>query len=81
MENGECVDGGRWCVSCSRYHGILYECPAYPEEIKMDIRYTLERSRRNLSDPEWIAREIEKGTPPEVIMIMRCFAGLPPDAG
>jgi hypothetical protein len=73
--NGKQSENGRWCESCQFEHGPHYECPSYPEEIKAEIRAQSEQFRTNLADPAWIQKELENGTPPEVIAIMRAFGG------
>ena len=49
VEHGGKIIGGiwretRWCAVCNMYHGSLYECEHYPQEIKEEIRQEAEQS-------------------------------------
>ena len=68
------MDGGRYCDACGHEHGDLYICDSYAPELKAQISADSDRFIRNLNDPEWIARQIANGVPPEVIAIMQGLA-------
>jgi hypothetical protein len=72
--------GGRFC-QVHGYHGWLYPCPQYPENVLQEIEEKSEQLRRNLNDPDWIREQIENDIPAEAVIILRVFAGLeePPD--
>lgn len=74
--DGVVYGNGRWCQSCGHDHGTLYYCPDYPAEVRDEILRLSEKHRQNLSDPEWCARQVEKGLPPEGIEIFKALAGL-----
>jgi len=66
----------RWCAVCNAEHGILYPCEYYSEATLAEIKKHTDIFVGQLCDSEWRASQIVKGTPPEVIDIMRFFAGL-----
>lgn len=65
-----------YCEACKHEHGPLYICESYSEERKAEIRMAEATFLANLQDPAWIRSEVEKGTPPEVIAILRAMAGI-----
>ena len=73
MKHGEVKDHGRWCNECQIFHGILYECEKFPDEIRAKIRVGNAKFSNNLNDPTWIKRQIDNGVEPEVIAIFRAL--------
>lgn len=61
--------GARWCQECDQYHDFLYLCDHYSEELKQEVRAANDRYSGNLSDPEWIQKQIDNGVPLEVLEI------------
>jgi len=76
LRDGETDGHVRWCAGCGQGHGVGYECSNYPPVVLDEIREANARMRRNLQDPKWAQRQLEKGVPPEAIAIFRLFAGL-----
>lgn len=74
MENpahGEVINDGeyrgmRWCEIDKVYHGILYPCEHYPENILKEIEISANKWFNLLNDKTWV-KEIEGGMPVEVI--------------
>lgn len=79
MKDGEVGTGNwahvRWCNTCSGYHGMLYVCPDYPEDVKQMLREKGDQFLKDVHDPEWIKKQMDNGATPEAIGIMRAFAG------
>jgi hypothetical protein len=66
---------GRWCDDCNQYHGLIYICPSYSAEVKAKVEASSITLNNNLNDPEWQARQIEKGATPEIINIFKILVG------
>jgi len=80
-KHGEYIKDGewshsRWCEVCNHYHGNLYPCPNYPPELLQELELGRKALVSSLSDQAWIKQQIEKGIPPEAILIMRALAGM-----
>ena len=82
-EHGELITEGqwqnsRWCEVHKSHHGHLYQCEHFPKEILDEIIAESNQFAKSLRDETWIKEQIENGTPPEVIMFFRFFAGIDP---
>ncbi len=70
-------EGCVWCEAHNVYHGPLYMCDAYTDELKREIAAKQQTWKRNLEDPEWVRVQIKNGTPREVLVL--CGAIIPDD--
>lgn len=66
----------RWCATEGTWHGPLYICEYYTDEIKAEIEKSQGQFRKNLTDPIWIEKQIAGGVRPFEIAVMRWMAGL-----
>ena len=78
MKSGEITNNGsgRWCEVCDTVHGILYNCPNYPPDVRAEIKSQMETWERNLNSEEWVKEQMDNGVPPLVIEMQRFFVGL-----
>lgn len=65
----------RWCEPCNTYHGILYICTNYSEELTKEITEDSNKFIHNLHTAEWCEAQINKGIPVEAITVFRTLAG------
>ena len=76
MKSGDLGKGesshARWCEKHNNYHGILFICDSYPDDLKQKLVKDRETFRKNLNDPEWVKKQ---NVEPEVIEIFKIFAG------
>lgn len=72
----EDFDNRRFCKKHNQYHGPLYVCASYSDELKTDIKKQSQKWVNQLNDPEWIKQQLDNGVPPIAIDIQRIFAGL-----
>lgn len=68
--------GSRWCDEHQQFHGPLYSCETYPEEVLQEIADNSARFATNLLNEQWCREQIAKGVPLEAILIWRAPAGL-----
>lgn len=73
--------GGRRCDVCDAFHGTLYICPSYSDELKAKLEQQTGAWRNDLRDPEWCDEQVRAGIPESVIQIMAMFAGVQPRSG
>ena len=59
----------RWCETHKQYHGLLYECAEYPQDIRLKIRQDTIKWVNQLKDPIWVQEQIDKGIPPYVYFV------------
>lgn len=67
---------GRWCEECNVWHGPLYVCPRYPEEIQIEVRAKSDAFRANLADPAWQAEQRKAGVPQVAIELFKIMGGV-----
>ena len=60
----------RYCATHG-WHGHLYPCPEYNEETLVEIRIAQEKFKRNVADPDWVQKQLDRGIPPHVISILK----------
>jgi hypothetical protein len=68
------IGGGRWCEHCKHRHGVLYLCPYYPDDVKVEALVADAHYRAALRKAEQ-----DKSRSPVELTIWRMFAG--PDPG
>ena len=56
---------GRWCAVCNQYHGILYRCKHYSDEVKAEIDADVKSM-----DDDWWEKQTKK-LPAEVVKITK----------
>ena len=86
VKHGELIrDGGQWsgtryCEVCEyHYHGELYACEHYPEQVLAEIRLAEAKWLRELEDGTVYRKAMESMTEHEAAvftMVHRVFAGL-----
>ncbi len=79
IKHGQLIESGhaRWCATHNQEHGVLYPCGSYDEETLREIEKHTVGYCKNLSDPDWCKKQIEKGIPEEGIAIFKALAGVP----
>ena len=75
QEEGHPYHGSRWCEECNHWHGPLFLCLHFGDNLTDDIKEQQARFRANLRDPKWIQKQLDNGTPPEVIGIFQVLGG------
>jgi len=78
VRNDDAWDNARWCEHHKQYHGILYTCNHYTDEVKKEVGIRSNKHIENLNDPEWCRRQVDKGLPEIGISIFKVFAGIKP---
>lgn len=76
MKHGQAREGGRWCTKHGYYHGILYPCEHFSQEMLDKINIEDTKNRENWNNSEYIQKKLDDGMPPEGVVIMQMFAGL-----
>ena len=77
MKTGETKDDVRWCETCNQFHGILYVCGSYPDELKAKLHEQSEKYVNNLRSRSWCERQKrERGIDDMGIEIFRAMAGI-----
>ena len=56
-ENGRVYGHERHCAAHPGGHGILYDCPSYPDGVREEIRRASERHVENLRSRSWCAKQ------------------------
>ena len=64
----------RWCNTCNQYHGILYKCEHYSDELKQQLQKQTDQLKDNLMDPSWCKEQIDNGATKEALMFFRVFS-------
>lgn len=68
------VPGHRFCPDCACWHGSLYICDFYGDELAAAIAEEATRWRNNLANPQWVKEQLDKGVPTMAIVAMQAFA-------
>lgn len=77
IKHGELNTNGdaRWCDVCAWWHGPLYICEHYPNDINNEIFYLIEKFHKDINDPNWIKKQTDNGIHQKVIDILRLLSG------
>ena len=77
MKTGEVKDNNRWCESHNRFHGILYNCDEYSDELKEELTKSGEVYINNLRSRKWCDKQKEERGIDEIgINMFRVMAGI-----